>query len=233
MLEHSMADETGLAHRLGSSALAASSRNAYVEQGIHICPISVRRHQRHQSSLWTRGTEGQARLSTVQFQNKSIFVVGSKEDWRYDNNPYQPHSSISFGPQEVDISSWRSELVGLVLGLIDAPVLETPVYIPEEISLELDQFKEGIDEGLRPSELVVEMAVRICQKAIRVTDYPDIIVDDAGALSFDFRLRSGILIMAEIEIDGSMYISLHDEQDKLLERFPNATEENFLKALQS
>ena len=105
--------------------------------------------------------------------------------------------------------------------------------INHEIQDVLDEFRKGIDGEDQPLKNVVEMATKICQTAIKVTDHPDIIVDDDGALSFDFRLKSGYLIMAEIEIDGLIAANLYDEHDELLEEMTRATEKDFIRILQS
>ena len=105
--------------------------------------------------------------------------------------------------------------------------------IDHEVQDILDEFRKGFDGEHQPSKNVVEMATKICQTAIKATDHPDIIVDDDGALSFDFRLKSGYLIMAEIEIDGSIAANLYDENDQLLEEMIRATEKDFIRILQS
>ena len=100
-----------------------------------------------------------------------------------------------------------------------------------KIQDEIDLFSEGIDVGYKPSQEILESAMRICRVAVKVSDHPDIIVDDAGALSFDFRFRNGNSIMAEIDIDGSMYVSVKNPQKESLYRSSISTEKDFIEAL--
>ena len=63
------------------------------------------------------------------------------------------------------------------------------------------EFSLGLD-GERPDRDVVEMAHRLVQGAREKTDEPEISVDVDGALSFDLRLASGLLMFAELEVNG-------------------------------
>ena len=58
-------------------------------------------------------------------------------------------------------------------------------------------------EGKRPSVSVVSMADRIAKAAVDKAVEPEITVDADGALSFDLRLASGRLVLAELDLDGA------------------------------
>ena len=62
-------------------------------------------------------------------------------------------------------------------------------------------------EGKRPSVSVVSMADRIAKAAVDKTVEPEITVDADGALSFDLRLTSGRLVLAELDLDGAFAAS--------------------------
>ena len=91
-----------------------------------------------------------------------------------------------------------------------------------EIKTALDEFAAGVD-GKRPEPWVVEIASRIAGAALAKTREPEISVDVDGALSFDLRLANEYLLLAELEIDGSIDASVYDLQDKLVQRMPKAT----------
>ena len=90
------------------------------------------------------------------------------------------------------------------------------------IKAALDEFAAGLD-GKRPEPWVVEMAARIANAALAKTREPEISVDVDGALSFDLRLANEYLLLAELEIDGSIDASVYDLQDRLVQRMPKTT----------
>lgn len=100
-----------------------------------------------------------------------------------------------------------------------------------EIKAALDEFAAGLD-GKQPELWVVEMASRIAEAALAKTREPEISVDVDGALSFDLRLASEYLLLAELEIDGSIDASVYDLQDKLVQRMPKATAEAIISWIQ-
>ena len=96
----------------------------------------------------------------------------------------------------------------------------------------LDEFAAGLD-GKRPEPLVVEMAARIANAALDKTREPEISVDVDGALSFDLELPGGRLLLAELEIDGSIDASLYDSEKRNIKRMPQATEMEIIAQLES
>ena len=94
--------------------------------------------------------------------------------------------------------------------------------IEAEVKAAIAEFAVGVD-GRRPEPGVVAMAARIADAALAKTREPEISVDVDGALSFDLRLANEYLLLAELEIDGSIDASVYDLQDKLVQRMPKAT----------
>ncbi len=98
-----------------------------------------------------------------------------------------------------------------------------PVRLDAPAHPAISEFAEGID-GERPAPSVVDAANRIAQAAIEKTVQPEISVDVDGALSFDLRLASGLLLMAELEVQGELDASIYDDkQGILIKRLRNAT----------
>ena len=61
--------------------------------------------------------------------------------------------------------------------------------------------------------------------AVEKTVEPEITVDVDGALSFDLRLASGLLLLAELALDGTLDASIYDDrQGVLIKRLPQATD---------
>ena len=84
-------------------------------------------------------------------------------------------------------------------------------------------------EGTRPSACVVSMADRIAKAAVDKTVEPEITVDVDGALSFDLRLASGWLLLAELDLDGDLDASIYDDrQGILIKRLPQATDSELI-----
>ncbi len=85
-------------------------------------------------------------------------------------------------------------------------------------------FAEGV-EGVTPTPLVVKVADTIARAAIEKTVEPEISVDIDGALSFDLRLANGLLLMAELEVQGGLDASIYDDkQGVLIKRLRNTTD---------
>ena len=97
----------------------------------------------------------------------------------------------------------------------------------------LDQFTQGLEAEQPPTKEVVDMATRILHVAVENALVPDVIVDTAGALSFDMRLKDRCLIMAELEADGSINVGEYDSQDELIKSIPLATEARFISILKA
>ena len=104
--------------------------------------------------------------------------------------------------------------------------------IPAMIQAELDAFAAGIG-AIHPSDEVVMMAIRIARVVVANVEHPDITMDIDGELSFDLRRRDGRLVLAEMEVDGTIHASLYDRQNMLLEHMPSATEAEFSSLFQS
>lgn len=98
---------------------------------------------------------------------------------------------------------------------------------------ELDQFTQGLEAEQPPTNEVVDMATRILHVAVENAPVPDVIVDTAGALSFDMRVNDRRLIMAELEADGSINVGEYDSQDQLIKFIPLATESEFASILKA
>ena len=94
------------------------------------------------------------------------------------------------------------------------------------------EFAAGID-GIQPDQDIVAKAARLVKAATERATIPDIAVDIDGALSFDLRLRNGLLLMAELSIDGILDASVYnDAAKKRIHRLPRATEAQFIDLLQ-
>ena len=65
------------------------------------------------------------------------------------------------------------------------------------------EFARGTDNAT-PSAEVIETAQHITEAALADTVEPEISVDEDGALSLDLRLSSGLRMLAELPIDGSL-----------------------------
>lgn len=98
------------------------------------------------------------------------------------------------------------------------------------IKAALDEFAMGL-EGKRPEPWVVEMAARIANAALAKTREPEISVDVDGALSFDLGLPGGRLLLAEMEIDGSINAGVYDPPLEPVELMPDATETDVISWL--
>ncbi len=74
------------------------------------------------------------------------------------------------------------------------------------------EFARGVD-GVSPVADVMETAIRITKAALAGTVEPEISVDEDGALSLDLRLSSGLRMLAELPIDGSLDVGIYDDRD--------------------
>ena len=97
--------------------------------------------------------------------------------------------------------------------------LEAPVYPA------VQEFAEGV-EGAIPEPTVVRTGNTIARAAIEKTVEPEISVDIDGALSFDLRLANGLLLFAELCIDGTIDAGIIDDgKGTIVKRLPNTTAE--------
>ncbi|MDE2817828.1 MAG: hypothetical protein OXK81_14185 [Chloroflexota bacterium] len=114
---------------------------------------------------------------------------------------------------------------------VPAELPAPPLVIPEMVHAELDAFAEGIGD-VRPSGEVVMMAFRIARVVVANVEHPDILMDIDGELSFDLLRKDGRLVLAEMEVNGTIHASLYDCQNSLLEYMPSATEAEFTSLFQ-
>ena len=92
------------------------------------------------------------------------------------------------------------------------------------------EFAIGLD-GVKPNARVLQMAQRVSFEAARHTIDPEISVDIDGVLSFDLRLSTGGLVLAELGVDGSIDASIYHDCDRLVRRLANVTEREFVSSL--
>ena len=69
------------------------------------------------------------------------------------------------------------------------------------------EFSSGMD-GRTPGFDVVDLAGALVREAEQRTHQPEITIDVDGALSFDLRLTSGLLMFAELAIGGKLDITI-------------------------
>ena len=99
--------------------------------------------------------------------------------------------------------------------------------LPDPIGRSLNDFAAGL-EGMRPTDAVVGMARRIARAAVDKTEEPEITVDVDGALSFDIRLINGWLVLAELDLHGSIDASIYDRFGTHVKRLLRATAEDLI-----
>ena len=93
------------------------------------------------------------------------------------------------------------------------------------------EFATGVD-GARPSIKTFLAAANIVMAVNRMVDSPDVDFDDSdGSLSFDFRLSSGYLALADLDPDGSLDASIYDSENQRVRRMPEATDREFIESL--
>ena len=92
----------------------------------------------------------------------------------------------------------------------------------------IQTFSKGL-KGVCPDPGVTDMAIRITAAALAKTVEPEITVDVDGALSFDLRLASGLLILAELDLFGELDASVYDDREGILvRRLPQTTESELI-----
>ena len=95
------------------------------------------------------------------------------------------------------------------------------------------EFSSGMD-GRTPGRDVVDLASVLVREAEQRTHQPEITTDVDGALSFDLRLSSGLLMFAELTIDGAIDVTILDDrgQDaRVIRHLSRATESQFVEQL--
>lgn len=105
-----------------------------------------------------------------------------------------------------------------VVYVVPAGASEVPSHVA------VRAFTEGL--GDVPHKVTtVSMANRIAKAALDKTIEPEISVDVDGALSFDLRLANGLLVLAELNIDGTLDASVYDDsRGILIKRLPQTTD---------
>ena len=114
---------------------------------------------------------------------------------------------------------------------------EPPAVVGENDSLHpvVSEFARGAD-GAQPGDEVIATAARIVQAAIELTADPEFSVDDDGALSIDLRLTSGMRMLAELPIDGTLDVGVYDDREldrraQEVKYLPSATPEDLIALL--
>lgn len=90
---------------------------------------------------------------------------------------------------------------------------DSPAVVGQNDALHpvVNEFAKGVD-GAQPGDAVIAMSIRIVQAAIELTTDPEFAVDDDGALSIDLRLTSGMRLLAELPIDGTLDVGVYDDR---------------------
>lgn len=131
--------------------------------------------------------------------------------------------------KQQDIKSALSNEQGIETASPPAPELAS---FPSEIEHVLNEFERGPVTGAQPESWVVVAARSISKAAVDNTVQPDISVDpDDGELSFDLRLSDGRLVLADLEVDGSLDARVYDTENKPLISLRQATAEQLIAVL--
>ena len=89
-------------------------------------------------------------------------------------------------------------------------------------------------DGRTPGDDVVNLARALVKNAEQRTHQPEITIDVDGALSFDLRLTSGLLMFAELAIDGKLDITILNDSGQesfVVIHLSEATEAQFVEQL--
>lgn len=131
--------------------------------------------------------------------------------------------------KQQDIKSAPSNEQGIETASSPAPELAS---LPSEIEHVLNEFERGPAAGAQPESWVVVAARSISKAAVDNTVQPDISVDpDDGELSFDLRLSDGRLVLADLEVDGSLDARVYDTENKPLISLRQATAKQLIAVL--
>ena len=146
-----------------------------------------------------------------------------------DPTPYEVGTSSAYGQDETGVQSTITELPRRHFG---AKLEGAALFITQSIDDlglgdsfdELEQcfeatthpavqaFASGI-AGVRPSISTLESAAKIVEAALRKTDQREIEVDDTdGALAFELRLASGLLVVGELSLRGDLHANVYYDQ---------------------
>lgn len=110
----------------------------------------------------------------------------------------------------------------------------TTRHYPVSVWTPLQQYIVGINDE-HPPDSAAKLAAHFVGQAVRRSTKTEIDFDDEdGSLLFDLRLPNGLLLMAELYLDGTLYAGVHDDRgagdSQLVEWLenPNETEINEL-----
>ena len=110
---------------------------------------------------------------------------------------------------------WTSVPTDVDIVLVAEPTLLHPA---------VQAYAQGFGD-MQPTRAAIVIASRIVLAALERTVEPEITVDVDGALSFDLRLRNGLLVLAELDVWGELDASVYDDrQGVLVQRLPQTTE---------
>lgn len=96
------------------------------------------------------------------------------------------------------------------------------------------EFAEGRKAKAKPSPQTIDLAARLIDAAIEMTVLPEFAVDIDGTLSFDLRRNDGQLFLAELDVDGTLDISVYEDNVDPVQRVTRcnrATEAQFKELL--
>ncbi|MDE0332751.1 MAG: hypothetical protein OXL41_12885 [Nitrospinae bacterium] len=154
-----------------------------------------------------------------------IFTVSPNLDDRRQHGFFLPEPKIVYVVDSNECASISIRFPGIEENINQ--IMSVP---NNKIRDELFKFRNGV-EGNKPSNEIVENAIRIAKAMIESVEHPDMVMDFDGELSFDFRLRDGRLIMAEMEVCGKIDMSIYDSENKFLDRMMDATASEFIEIL--
>ena len=157
-----------------------------------------------ESSLWRRSE--QPNLRVLEFAETVETTHASLLNWLSSNHPN------------------RSQETGLPPACdLAGRLIETVAWYDE-----VKTFSQGF-KGEIPSGDTVRMGNQIVKAAIKQTVESEFYVDDSdGALGFMLRLKNGLLLLAELSIDGTLSGGTYDDNKEAgtqIEFLPNATVE--------
>ena len=73
------------------------------------------------------------------------------------------------------------------------------------------EFAMGKVGSPPPTADAIGAANRVVQAAQTSIEDPDIVVNSDGELAFYFRLPDGRLLMAELDVEGTLWVGVHDD----------------------
>ena len=92
----------------------------------------------------------------------------------------------------------------------------------------IDEFAMGSEP---PANQVVQEAHRLYRLAHERTRQPEISVDIDGALSFDLRLHDDTLVMAEMEVDGTVNAGIYNPDDRQIYRIRSGGASDLIRVI--